>query len=261
MEAITMMIDTKLRELKDSLLEEFTKKIDEFVNAKKDELSTFIGNEINKQVPVIINEQVPIINDERELSIKAVQKHVSELMAANRIMQAQNMLLHKKVEELEQYTRRPSVRIFGIPTVKKETSRDVENIVKKILVDYNTDILATSIDRAHRVGKPKRNDKGVEIQGIIVRFTSFRDRTKFYQQRKIMKEKGAKFSSVALDLTAERYALLHKAREQIENVDGIQFAYADINCNLRVFTGEGKHLLFDSLSDLQIIIANMEDFN
>ena len=99
----------------------------------------------------------------------------------------------------------------------------------------------------------KVGDNGITTQPIIVRFNTFRDRTKFYKKRKYIPEKFG----VVLDLTKERSELLKEARVLIQNVNTIKFAYADINCNLRVFTTSGKHLFFESISVLHDIISQM----
>ena len=182
---------------------------------------------------------------------------MAELTSSHSVLRDDNVNLRRRVEELEQYTRRPNVRLFGIPTVLNETSTDVENFVKNMLVHYGTDISPASIDRAHRVGKRKKNRSGIEVQAIIVRFTTFRDRTKFYKLRKQLKEKGATFSSICLDLTYERLGLLNQARDIIADVESIKFAYTDINCNLRVFTVGGDHKLFKSIEGLQSIITGL----
>ena len=92
-------------------------------------------------------------------------------------------------------------------------------------------------------------------QPIIVRFKSFRSRTKFYRNRKAVKDK-LKYG-IALDLTSDRYKLLQRAKEAVDGVDGIQFVYTDINCELRVLTSNGRHVKFDSFLDLQNMISNL----
>ena len=95
----------------------------------------------------------------------------------------------------------------------------------------------------------------VTVQPIIARFKSFRSRTKFYRNRKLVKDKFK--YGIALDLTGERYNLLQRAKELVNEVDGIQFVYTDINCELRVLTSNGRHVKFDSVLDLQNIISNL----
>ena len=67
------------------------------------------------------------------------------------------------------------------------------------------DLPISSIDRAHHIGKvvESRNHPNQKVQPIIVRFTSFRDRTVFYRARKSIKDKSR--LGVSVDLKTERY--------------------------------------------------------
>ena len=113
------------------------------------------------------------------------------------------------------------------------------------------DIPVESLDRAHRIGKKTPGENGV-TQPIIFRFIPFRDKTKFYRGHKIIKQKQ-KYSSysIGLDLTWKRLSILQEAREKVEGIDSVKFVYADVNCNLRVFTEDGKHLKFNSIAELE----------
>ena len=86
------------------------------------------------------------------------------------------------------------------------------------------------------------------MQPVITRFTSFRDRSKFYKARKNIKE--ALGYGVSLDLTSNRLKLPKEARNMVEEVDSICFACSDINCNLRVLTTNGKQLEFTNKNDV-----------
>ena len=241
MEAFTTLIDTKLTELRQTLLLEFKAALDAHVEEKKVELTAFVN--------LKMVEDVPSSNELKE-SIKEIQKHVSQL-------RADNLFLKNRVDDLQQYIRRQNVRIFGVPVKHQERSKDVEELVKKLITDSG--ISEFSLDRAHRIGKKKKaknNDsEEIEVQPIIARLTTFRDRTVFYQARKNVKE--AYGYGVSLDLTKDRLALLKQAREMVKEVDGIKFAYSDINCQLRVLTSTGKHWAFDTKDDLDVIIASV----
>ena len=89
--------------------------------------------------------------------------------------------------------------------VNEYEPRDVSELVKEIMSDMG--IPEHSIHHAHRIGKSKVNDGGISSQPIIVRFTSFRDRTSFYKQRKNIRGKFG----VVLDLTFDRLSLLKEA--------------------------------------------------
>ena len=241
MEAMTLLIDTKFNELRESLLTQFKSSIDKFVEDKKEELISFITAKKNEIEPELISEY--------STSIKSIQQHVLSL-------KAENIVLTKRIEDLQQYVRRPNLRIFGVPLGNKETSEDVVKIVENTIESNDLNIPLSSIDRAHRIGNVFNSGEGinkVRTQPIIVRFTTFRDRTKYYRARKGMREKFG----ISLDLTADRYGLLKDARKHVENVEGFKFAYADFNCNLRILTTNGKHLLFDSMTSLHDLIASL----
>ena len=178
---------------------------------------------------------------------------MATLLVKQSVLEKTILNLEKKVESLEQYTRRPNLRIFGVPVLENESPASVENKVKSLIAECDIGIDVTSLDRMHRVGK-KTSLAGVsttETQPIIVRFTSFRDRTKFYKKRKDIKDRLK--LGVSLDLTKVRYDLLKEARVIVESKGHIRFVYADVNCELRAFTSKGKHIKFDSIEDLENI--------
>ena len=91
-------------------------------------------------------------------------------------------------DELEQYGRQLCIRIDGVPVAENETSNDVLQNVKSIIEESSSEIPDVAIDRAHRIGKAYTDKtSGVKCKSIIVRFTTFRHRTMFYQSRKNLK--------------------------------------------------------------------------
>ena len=108
------------------------------------------------------------------------------------------MSLNKRVEDLLQYTRRPNLRgFFCIPLPVKETSTQVEQLIKNLIKDSVTDFPLASIDRAHCIGRVSI-DGQVKTHAVIVRFSTFRDRTILYRARKLFKEKKL---DISLDLS------------------------------------------------------------
>ena len=237
-ETFTKLIDEKLKDLRVSLLQEYKNAIDTYFEEKKNEFTAF----------VTANNAVSTSNELSE-SIKLIQSHVTQL-------KAENMALKSKVDDLQQYVRRPNLRFFGVPLPAKETADDVKRTVVQIIEENGIDVPTSSIDRAHRIGKISTNERNQKIQPIIVRFTTFRDRTLVYRGRKEVRKKVN--IGISLDLTSDRYILLKQAREMVQNVSGINFAYSDINCQLRVLTKDGKHLPFNSTTDLVAIISSCE---
>ena len=82
----------------------------------------------------------------------------------------QDGVLKKSVENLQQYVRRPNIRIFGVPVLPNESSEEVNKFVLGMITNNNIDIPISSIDRAHRIGKvvESRSHPNQKVQPIIV---------------------------------------------------------------------------------------------
>ena len=98
------------------------------------------------------------------------------------------------------------------------------------------------IDRAHRIGKGyvEKNSRKL-CKSIIVRFSTFRHRTKFYRSRSKLKNNV----KVKLDLTKNRYTIFTKAIETAKPSNVVDYVMVDINCRLKVVfkNGRSKFLL------------------
>ena len=96
-----------------------------------------------------------------------------------------------------------------------------------------------AIDRAHRIGPVTEDEEGKRFQQIIVRFTVYKNRKKV--------GKGAR---IRLDLTKRRLAILLAVRKL--NRAELDYAFADINCNLAAKLTDGKFVFFSSVDALLI---------
>ena len=104
-------------------------------------------------------------------------------------------------DDNEQCSRRLCLRINGIPPPsngEKETGEDCLEKVKKVFNQLEVDIPDSVVDRAHRIGRPQ-TVRGKTIHQVIVRFTTWRHKTKIYRARKKCSEYRIK-----LDLTKKR---------------------------------------------------------
>lgn len=120
-------------------------------------------------------------------SITAIRETVQSLIAQNELLKTQNELLQSKVEDLEQYGRHTSLRIFNVPTKAKESAEDVRSAVVKMIKDADIEIDVKEVDRAHRIGmevEREMNGKKTKVQPIIVKLRTFRTRTHVYRQKK-----------------------------------------------------------------------------
>lgn len=127
----------------------------------------------------------------------------------NDIMKTNEELVHMKRElalatdELEQYQRRASLRIFGVPECNNE---DTDTLALSVFCDKLglAHITRADVDRSHRVGKTK----GTKPRPIIVKFVSYRVRNLIFMSKRKLAGSGV---TIREDLTAERLKLLQAA--------------------------------------------------
>ena len=134
-------------------------------------------------------------------------------------------------------------------------------MIEKIRECYNALELPFNeevIDRAHRVGK-EYTDKisKKKVKSIIVKFKSWKARQKLYNARprvqKDDKKKPRQNFSISIDLTRRRYQLLSEARGIVKDINGINFAFVNIN-SLGVRYDNGSFNYFNSEQELHNII-------
>ena len=120
--------------------------------------------------PVFLEAQSKALASELKREIEELKQQVKERDAAIASLRA-------KVDDLEQYTRRNSVRIMGIPETSNE---DADKITIAIAKKIGAEIDIDQIDRSHRVGLKK--DGGA--RPIIVKFTSYRAKAELTSNRR-----------------------------------------------------------------------------
>lgn len=161
--------------------------------------------------------------------------------------------LEQKIDDAEQYSRRVCLRFDNIDLPPVGDRENCANKAGKILDELNCGVSEESIDRAHRIGRKFTDKKGVTRQQVIVKFKSFKDRTTVYRNRKKLQSQVR----IRVDLTKRRLGLLNEAKDQVRaDDDRLDFAFADINCNLAVKTKSGKLIFFNSCDELKSKLAS-----
>ena len=224
---------------KKATVEEITNLLDEKLSALKEDIVIEVRDSIARLFEAKLKEKDDKI-EKLESHVAMLQMHVMNLKQAH----------DGQIEELEQYGRRLCLRIDGVPHKEVETPNDVLRTVKEKIDEVGADIPDVVLDRAHRIGPPFFDENiQAKSQSIIVRFTTFRHRTLFYNKRKKLKNVRIK-----LDLTKQRYSLLKYARERVENLQNVKYVYADINCRLKVRMSDDREYFFDSVDKLIDIV-------
>ena len=167
--------------------------------------------------------------DVLEARVAMLESHVRQLQIAH--------------ENQEQYSKRLCLRIDRIDLPKDgghETADQCLEKVKAVFDEIGVNVPDAVIDRAHRIGR-KKTVGGETRQQMIVRLTTWRHRSEVYRARK-----KAKKVKIHLDLTKRRLDLLILANSILKaHPEKEGYAFADINCRLRVKIGE-KYSFFDS---------------
>jgi len=170
-------------------------------NAVIEKLGNALSGFIKKAVEDAVADALRKVNQE----IGRLQSEVTSLKEHVRVLDNQ---LKCRTDDVEQYTRRNNLRVFGIPeTPGEDTDRLIVNLAKEQL---GVDLPLEAIERSHRVGsRPAARQGGRERhRPVIVRFCSYRDRRRVFQAKK--KLKGTDIS-IKEDLTVGRLEVLRAA--------------------------------------------------
>lgn len=184
---------------------------------KQPKINLFINqnNESEDEIDTSQYNLADIMKQMRKME-SALKKEISAVQESMKTLTDENIALRKelintkqtinkletKVNDLEQYTRRNNLRVFGVPdTGVWETAEQAEekvlNVINKKL--SMADIKGNDIEIAHRVGKFQQGKN----RAIIVRFLSRKIKEKVIRERR--KLKGSKML-IAEDLTKENAA-------------------------------------------------------
>ena len=222
----------------DSRLESFYLKFEDF----KTNFSAEIKNELSEIKDLIKcqTETIACLKEnmtKHESTISVLQNSVEALKVSNKSLKDENESNKKqlsamvsKINSLEQYGRRQTLRIDGIEyNNRNETSDQVVTIVGDLMKEVGLKVSPIEIDRAHRIGPTyKRGNKIYKT--ILVKFINFNTRTRFYRKRKDFED-----IKIRIDLTKPNYHLLKETIALIqERKHANIYAFADINCRIKI---------------------------
>ena len=108
------------------------------------------------------------------------------------------------IDDQQQYSRRNCLLFHD---VKEESSEDTHNIVTEICAEkLRLEIDKSMIDRSHRLGPKKKDQKP---RPIIVKFDSYRNRSKVFYNKKMLQCSGV---TITESLTKTRMDLLNEVQ-------------------------------------------------
>ena len=98
-----------------------------------------------------------------------------------------------QLDDLEQYTRRTNIRIYGIPESNVENAdpcEDTHNLAMNFVKEeLGVDLKPEDISRSHRVGK-----RSSKPRSIIVRLSRHNKKVEILQKRRVLKQNGRPYN-------------------------------------------------------------------
>ena len=190
--------------------------------------------------------------DEKDKKIVELENKVFLLEEKLAFNETRFNLLERRYDDGEQYSRRTSLRINGIPYNGKETADESLQKVKDEVKKLGLDVQDCQFDRAHRVGKPTDlQGNALKERQMIVKFCSFRARTLVYRNRKkATVVNGGNNIRFYIDQTKRRFQLRKFAVDYVQSKPLVDYAFVDINCNLCIKFSNGKYEYFNSKEEL-----------
>lgn len=175
----------------------------------------------------------------------------NELVAANKVLMAQNETLNKKVADLEQHSRKNNVEIKGVPSTQNE---DCSAILKRMGDVVRCPVSTTDIDTIHRV--PSKSGE----KAIIARFVCRDKRDDFVRKARKARLRanqigfsGSTDSAIYVNdhLTIENKMLFSKALA-LKKERRWQYLWTE-NCQIKARqTSDSRQFRISSESDLRI---------
>lgn len=119
--------------------------------------------------------------------------------------------LESRCDELEQYSRRNSLRIYGIPEQSDEhLTEQMTNLVNEELA-IQPQLNISDICRVHRVGRQNSNADHQKPRPILLKLATHQCKERIYKNRFALK-RSSKNIFINEDLTKKRAELARKAR-------------------------------------------------
>ena len=178
------------------------------------------------------------------LRIDKLEDTVAMLRSTIKTLKSQSNSNSEQAERNAQYSKRNNLIIKNIPPPQPQEKETGDTCLDKVKVALQANGIIVpdgAFDRAHRVGKRQVSEKYGDPQPMIVRFTSWRERTKVYKDRK----SGDQPLVMAVDLTKWRSYLLKNIRKLIDTYTDAEFAFADVNCNICIKFKDGFRVVED----------------
>ena len=224
-------------------------------------LSTITGSVLSAEMMAIhqtldqlrrdIRSEVSGKIEQLQSTVVALRQEISEKDATIATLKTKVAALEGVADEQEQYSRRNSLRLSGLPESPREdiVAETIRTINERMELD--PPLVIDEIDRLHRVGQQK---EGVN-RAVLIKFATYRSRRRVFSEKKKLKVSTTGSAAPKLflneDLTRHRAELLWEARK-MKLAGRIKDAWS-ADGRLLLKNNRGVIVPFKSIDDLQKI--------
>ncbi|XP_040076557.1 uncharacterized protein LOC120848613 [Ixodes scapularis] len=135
----------------------------------------------------ITNDRLSAIEHKLE-SLSTLQKNVSACRERITELETTVKIITRKVDDLENRSRRSNLIVYGIKEQENENSQTLERVVVGEILERILNVQIAGIERIHRLGKQADN----KIRPVILKLLDSRDKSKILKN--CVKLKGTDFS-------------------------------------------------------------------
>ena len=195
-------------------------------NKSKNNNTNFDDDEITllKQQLQELSAKLETVSNENDL----LKERVEVLESRVEIGKNTSTKLRIEIDRLDQYQRRSNLIFKNVILPPNQSDEGDTEFVKNLLEkEMNMQNAFSGVDKLHRTGKRRTATGGKKTQDVIVRFKSHSARYKVYKERN--KSKSVK---IRPNLTRRRGDLLYRASNLVDDLDQIDFVFANIHGDL-----------------------------
>ena len=234
-----MVVTTRLN----SMLSPETADISEATKTYLENLVSGLKNEI-AELRAAVEDKNQRITELEETVVDAVKRNVilaSRIDEMEAISNDYSARIDVRIDDCEQYSRKDSLRIEGIPYQTGETNPELKDKVLTELQKLGASVNKTDIHRLHRSSGPRTSTDGSVTAQTIVKFTNWSARSSVYGTRfkGTLEDRKKRPIYANLDLTKRRLGLLKRAKSALQD-HPYAHAYSNAECRLVVKNRRSK---------------------
>ena len=191
----------------------------------------------------------------RNLMAAEIQSIVTNLVQCIDTLAEENKKLRYEIDDLEMYSRKNCVRVFGVDEAKTNTDEAIMEIATELEVPLKPEHIVVS----HRVGKPNQS----RPRAIIARISNYQVRHQLIKSSKNLRDvAGMQNVSVNQELTKTRAKLAYQCRDLVRK----KLAKSTFVWDGKIFVMDNKEvkhkvLHLDDLLNVRKALGCSEDYD